>query len=236
MHNLLTMTKEEIISFVNEALVKEKIVTVLSGGGAVEHYTENKYMSDDMDMINIYNERHSKIKKVMLKLGFKESIKYFIINGRDDIFIEFPSGPLAIGNEFVDYDNTENVITDYGVFKIITLLDCIKDRLSAFFAWDDRQSLYQAVMLFIHNPTTTDNLHLLEKWATEDKTNSIKWNFYISMVDFFKEKVLEIKNTQELEDKIENFLDVAVEEHCAFADVNDFSMDNIMDFYNRKKA
>jgi len=70
----------------------------------------------------------------------------------------------------------------------------------------------------------------------ESASGSIKWNFYISMVDFFKEKVLEIKNTQELEDKIENFLDVAVEEHCAFADVNDFSMDNIMDFYNRKKA
>jgi len=78
MHDLLTMTKEEIISFVNEALIKEKIATVLSGGGAVEHYTENKYMSDNMDMINIYNERHSKIKKVMLKLGLQEIVRYSI--------------------------------------------------------------------------------------------------------------------------------------------------------------
>ena len=78
-------------------------------------------------MINIYNERHIKIKKVMLSLGFKENIKYFIIEGRNDIFIEFPSGPLAIGNEFVDYDSTESVVTEYGVFKIITLLDCIME-------------------------------------------------------------------------------------------------------------
>ena len=39
---------------------------------------------------------------------------------------------------------------------------------------------------------------------------------------------------QMTKENIENFLDLAVEEYCIAADVNDFSMDDIMAFYIRK--
>lgn len=46
-------------------------------------------------------------------------------------FLEFPTGPLAVGDAPVRELN--EVATDTGVLVLLTPTDCIKDRLAAWF-------------------------------------------------------------------------------------------------------
>ena len=48
-------TLEEIATLVSEALESAGIPAVLSGGGAVSHYSHNEYMTTDLDFVS--NER-----------------------------------------------------------------------------------------------------------------------------------------------------------------------------------
>ena len=44
--------------------------------------------------------------------------------------------------------------------------DCVKDRLAAYFFWNDKQSLEQAVMVIKRNKI---NLSKIKKWAREQE-------------------------------------------------------------------
>ena len=123
-------------------LKKRGIETVLSGGSCVQIYSHGKYTSDDIDLVDRYNGGHTKIKNVMTNLGFKEYNRYFI-HEDTKLFVEFPCGPLGVGDAPVnDIASQEE---DTGILKLLTPTDCIKDRLAAYYHWDDLQSLEQAV-------------------------------------------------------------------------------------------
>jgi hypothetical protein len=60
-------------------------------------------------------------------------------------FIEFVSPPAAIGREPIK--DTHELTTKFGNLILLTPTDCVKDRLAAFFHWNDPQSLEQALMV-----------------------------------------------------------------------------------------
>ncbi|MCF6317999.1 MAG: hypothetical protein L3J83_01795 [Proteobacteria bacterium] len=130
MKNLKDMSLQEVGGFICNTLLLEGIHVVLSGGSCVEIYSQGDYTSHDLDFINQYNEKKSKIRKTMLNLGFKEHERYFI---HDDLthILEFPPGPLGVGDAPVDKIST--IKTNSGVLRILTPTDCIKDRLAAYF-------------------------------------------------------------------------------------------------------
>ena len=64
----------------------------------------------------------------MLKLGFKEHNRYFV-HEDTALFIEFPRGPLGVGDAPV-YEIASKE-KDTGILKLLTPTDCIKDRLAA---------------------------------------------------------------------------------------------------------
>lgn len=88
---------EELGAYICTKLEEQGIKTVLSGGACAEIYSHGKYTSDDIDLINRYNAKEAQIREVMLALGFKEHNRYYI---HDDTayFIEFPRGPLGVGD------------------------------------------------------------------------------------------------------------------------------------------
>lgn len=61
-------TLEEIAALVSEALTAAEIDVVLGGGGAVTLYTNNEYMSTDLDFITI--ESKKRISPIVKNLGF----------------------------------------------------------------------------------------------------------------------------------------------------------------------
>ena len=161
-HNINDMTMPELASLVCSALEEKNIEVVLSGGSCVEIYSRGDYTSLDIDLINRYNDTFFKIKSVMESLGFTEEGKYFVYEGTS-FYIEFPSGPLGLGDAHVD--KIVELPTKYGTLKLLTPTDCIKDRLAAYYHWDDSQSLTQAIWVAQKNEV---NLKELKKWSKNE--------------------------------------------------------------------
>jgi hypothetical protein len=144
MKQIKNMSQVELAAYIQDALQVEGINVVLSGGSAVSFYSSDKYVSKDLDLINTNFVRRSKIKAVMETLGFHEQGRYFV-NSETQFFVEFPNGPLSVGEEPVKEIRTFELAT--GTLRIVSPTDCVKDRLCAFYFWNDQQGLAQAVLV-----------------------------------------------------------------------------------------
>jgi len=144
MKQIKNMSQAELAAYVQDSLEEEGIKVVLSGGSAVSFYSSDKYVSKDLDLINASFSKRSRIKYVMEKIGFKEKGRYFI-NPKTQFFVEFPDGPLSIGDEPVKEVSEFELAT--GTLRVVSPTDCVKDRLCAFYFWNDQQGLAQAVLV-----------------------------------------------------------------------------------------
>lgn len=144
MKRVKNMSQAELAAYIQDALQKEEIHVVLSGGSAVSFYSGNQYVSKDLDLINAGFAKRSKIKLIMERMGFQEQGRYFI-NPEAQFFVEFPDGPLSVGEEPVK--NISEFKLPTGKLRIISPTDCVKDRLCAFYFWKDQQGLAQAVLV-----------------------------------------------------------------------------------------
>lgn len=171
MTNIKEMNMPELASYICSKLEEKNIEVVLSGGSCVEIYSRGDYTSYDIDLINRYNDTFNKIKLVMQELGFKEEGKYFVYDGTF-FFIEFPSGPLGVGDAPVK--EIEKLTTKYGTLKLLTATDCVKDRLAAYYHWNDEQSLSQAIWVAQKNEV---NFKELKKWSKNENSLDKYANF-----------------------------------------------------------
>lgn len=144
MKQIRNMSQVELAAYIQDTLQADGIQVVLSGGSAVSFYSSNKYVSKDLDLINTGFARRSKIKSVMEKLRFKEQGRYFV-HPETTFFVEFPDGPLSVGEEPVKEISEFELAT--GTLKVLSPTDCVKDRLCAFYFWNDLQGLEQAILV-----------------------------------------------------------------------------------------
>src|SRR5579864_7764565 len=136
------MSIGEFAALVASHLESKGISTVLTGGAVVSIYTENKYMSYDADFISPADQKT--ISKAMQELGFEKHGKDFR-HKQTDFFVEFPSGPLAIGNQLIQ---AEGELDFKGhKLKLLSPTQSVMDRLAAYFHWNDLQCLDQAVWI-----------------------------------------------------------------------------------------
>lgn len=164
MKQVKNMSQSELAAYIQDTLQADGVNVVLSGGSAVSFYSSNKYVSKDLDLINASFAKRSKIKSVMEKIGFEEKGRYFI-NSDTKFFVEFPDGPLSVGEEPVKEVSEFELAT--GTLRILSPTDCVKDRLCAFYFWNDLQGLEQAVLV-----AKSQNIDLkeVERWSkAEDK-------------------------------------------------------------------
>lgn len=135
---------QEIAALVSEALEAADITAVLGGGGAVSQYTDNDYMTTDLDFITV--ERNKIIAPIVANLGFTLEGKDFH-HPQSRFFLEFPPGPLSFGDRYIDSSETTTIKTPYGVLRIITPTQCVLDRLAWFVHGNDLQARDQALMV-----------------------------------------------------------------------------------------
>lgn len=154
----------ELAAFVCQYLKSKGVICTLSGGACVTIYSNNQYQSGDLDFIEYISYPKKKIRDLMFEIGFTESNRYFV-HPETEFFVEFPSGPLAVGSEPVKEITYLEFVT--GELRIISSTDCVKDRLAAYYFWDDLQSLEQAVMVANDNKI---DLKEVERWS---KTQSM---------------------------------------------------------------
>jgi predicted nucleotidyltransferase len=155
------MTRADLGAFVQTHLRRRGIDVVLSGGACVSIYTRNRYESMDLDMIHIslMKPKRRSLCDAMRELGFTEDGRYF--NHADtELFIEFPPGPPAVGEEPVKEIQERHEAT--GMLKIISPTDCVKDRLTWYYHDNDLQCLEQAALVAQENVVDIEEV---ERWS-----------------------------------------------------------------------
>jgi len=161
--NFKDMSTIEIASYICQELSNIDIKTTLSGGFCVEIYSFGEYTSMDIDLIDQSVFKHNEIKKKMIEMGFCEEGKHF--RHPDTRYtVEFPASPLAIGSELVK--EIAEIETEYGVLRLITPTDSVKDRLIAYYAWNDDRSLEQAILIAINNDIDLENI---KSWSEKEQ-------------------------------------------------------------------
>ena len=95
----------------------------------------------------------------MREIGFSEEDRYFK-HPDTEFFIEFPGGHLSVGDEPVK--EIVEFKLDTGTLRKISPTDCVKDRLSGYYYWDDLQCLDQAVLVASSNEISMEEI---ERWS-----------------------------------------------------------------------
>jgi len=173
MKSIKEMSLEELAAFISTHLKNNCIEVILTGGSCVSIYSKNQYVSMDLDFVETFYAKSKELAKRLSEIGFFEENRYFK-HPDTDYIVEFPPGPLAIGNEPV-----KDIITlhfETGELKIISPTECVKDRLAAFYFWDDRQCLHQAVLVARMNDIDLMKLNvgLKKKKMKKNLRNSLK--------------------------------------------------------------
>ena len=182
MKSIGEMNTEELAAYVCTALDRAGIETVLSGGSCVEIYSQGRYTSDDIDLIDRFNGGHRKIKEAMESIGFYEyKMKRYFVHDETNLFLEFPRGPLGVGDSPVKM--IAERATETGTLKLLTPTDCIKDRLAAYYHWSDEQSLEQAVWVAEENDCDFEDIR---QWSEEERM--------MDKFENFRGKVLKISS------------------------------------------
>ena len=135
-----TIETKELAGLICQYLKDDDIEAILVGGACVTVYSNNRYISHDLDYVS--HEDFHKIAASLKKLGFVKKGRHFE-HPDCPFFIDFVTEPVAIGNEVIT--KFEQMTTKYGTFKLLRPTDCVKDRLSSFYYWSDRQGLNQAL-------------------------------------------------------------------------------------------
>jgi hypothetical protein len=156
------MSQSEVAAFVQSHLRQRGIDVALSGGAAVAMYTSGKYVSKDVDLVNRHFADRSAISAAMTEIGFAEAGRHFE-HPDTDYVVEFPPGPLAIGDEHIT-ELTE-IPFDTGLLRVISPTDCVKDRLAWYFHTGDMQCLHQAILV---SKAHTVDLQEIRRWSAKE--------------------------------------------------------------------
>ncbi|MFH1681405.1 MAG: hypothetical protein ABIH26_12295 [Candidatus Eisenbacteria bacterium] len=153
------MTDAELAAFVQSHLRKKGIDVVLSGGACVSIYSGGRYVSMDLDMVGALLAKPREIRTAMREIGFQAAGRHFRHPGTE-FLVEFLRSPLSVGEEPVRAVEERRLST--GILRMISPTDCVKDRLAAYYHWNDRQCLEQASMVARANDVDLDEI---ERWS-----------------------------------------------------------------------
>ena len=180
MKPICEMDRAEFGAYVFTLLKEQGVDLVLSGGSCVSIYTEEAYVSGDLDFVQLNLASRAIIESTMLSSGFTRENRYFK-HSDSEFFIEFPGGPPSIGEAPIrEFSKIE---TDSGELVLLTPTDCVKDRLAAYYHWGDEESLNQAILVARYQ---TIDFSSVENWSSSEG----KLDVYNSIRSFFLNEVM----------------------------------------------
>lgn len=138
------------------------IQAVLTGGAAAVLYSRGKYTSLDIDFVISGQVDQGTLDVALGKLGFRRKRDHYV-HDKVAFTIEFPRGPLAIGEDIV----IRPVLHRNGAARALMLsaTDSCRDRLAAYYFWNDRQSLMAAIEIARRNPV---QLRRIKDWSERE--------------------------------------------------------------------
>lgn len=149
-------------------LSAEGLKVVLVGGSAATYYAPSAYQSYDADFVALFatdRESEARLIGLMNGLGYDLDGNTFGHRHGNPFVVEFPKGPLQIGLDYVHtYDTVQRGVE---TLNVITATDSVRDRLAAYYFWDDRSSLQAAVAIARAVPDKV-RLAAVEEWSVRE--------------------------------------------------------------------
>jgi hypothetical protein len=135
----------ETVAFaVGDALRRHGVAAVMTGGACATWFSGGEYQSSDVDFVTQGDPQQRVVDEALGELGFRRDRDRYV-HPHLPYLVEFPAGPLAIG---ADHDIRPVQITAGGIrIRSLSATDACRDRLSAFYHWNDRQSLDVALAI-----------------------------------------------------------------------------------------
>ncbi len=160
--DIKALSLKDLAVFLSDHLAKSGIETVLSGGACVSIYTRNKYLSYDLDFVLLSQVSRKTLVAVLEGIGFREDGRHF--RHPDTPFIaEFLAPPLSVGDEPVG--KIAEIRKGGRILRLLSPTDCVKDRLAAFYHWNDKPSLEQALLVSLDNDV---DMKEVERWSLRE--------------------------------------------------------------------
>jgi len=147
---------------VGDALRRAGIDAVLTGGACASFYSRGAYHSVDLDFVLAGEVTRSQLDAVMAGLGFRRHRDRYV-HPVHPYFVEFPRGPLAIGDDV----SIRPVLRSSGrrTMRLLSPTDSTRDRLAAFYHWNDRQSLQVAIQIALRNRVVMERIR---RWSARE--------------------------------------------------------------------
>ncbi len=155
-------TLRDVAAQVASVLAEEGIRCVLTGGACATLHTRGAYQSSDLDFVLQSRVTPAQLDAAMRKAGFRRHGDQYV-HPESAFFVEFPPGPLAIGGDSriqpIDYFIRRRPVL------ALSATDSCRDRLAAFYFWNDRQSLRTAVQIATRCAVDLDRVR---KWSVQE--------------------------------------------------------------------
>jgi hypothetical protein len=133
---------------VGDALRRAGIDAVLTGGSCASIHSGGAYHSVDVDFVLRGRTKQGELDAVMAGIGFRRHRDRYV-HDQHPFFVEFLPAPLGIGSDL----DIRPILVRSGprATRALSATDSCRDRLAAFYHWNDRQSLEVAVRIAISN-------------------------------------------------------------------------------------
>jgi hypothetical protein len=147
---------------VGDALRRHGIRAVLTGGACASVHCGGQSQSLDVDFVLSGTVTQEALDAAMRSVGFRRHRDRYV-HAVIPYFVEFPSGPLAVGGDF----RVRPVERRLRAARTLVLspTDSCRDRLAAFYHWRDRQSLRTAVAIALGNRVSHA---LIQSWSAKE--------------------------------------------------------------------
>jgi len=146
------------------ALDRVGTVAILTGGSAATYYAPDRYQSRDADFVITIQTNPGASASALENLGFTEQGGIHR-HTHSRHTLDFPPGPLAVGAEIIR--KYETVRRGEEVLNVLSRTDCVRDRLTAFYHWDDRSSLRTALVVATSGEIDFDKI---ARWSKSESS------------------------------------------------------------------
>ncbi len=135
----------------------------MTGGSAATFYAPRAYVSDDIDFIVTLKGAGGE--HALEQLGYRRKGDYYV-HASSRFPLEFPPGPLAIGDDFVDSWKTFR--RKRQLLHVLSPTDACRDRLASFLFWNDFRGLQQALEVCQAQRRKVD-LDVVRSWCLRER-------------------------------------------------------------------
>ncbi|MBN9688532.1 MULTISPECIES: hypothetical protein [unclassified Corallococcus] len=170
-----TSSLTDIAFAVCTALERNGFQAVLTGGSAATYYAPDAYQSGDLDFV--ITVKGTGGEAALAALGFIRKGDFYR-HPRSHFLLEFPSGPLAVGDDLIRSWSTAR--RDDEVLHVLSPTDSCRDRLASFLFWNDFSGLEQALAVF-HARSKEVDLNVIEDWCRRER-HSQKFGLFASRI------------------------------------------------------